>query len=62
MSEKVGVFWPFFENIFVPECRILMRTKKLNSPGNFTLENICLTFCRDFQADTLGLANDKADY
>ena len=61
MSEKNGCFLAFFENIFVPEGWILMRTKNVNSSDNFTLENICLTFCRDFRADTLGL-NDKADY
>ena len=63
-TRKSGCFLAFFENIFVPEGRILMRTKKLNSPGNFTLENICPTFCRAFRADTLGLtnANNKAHY
>ena len=32
---KVGVFWAYFANIFVPEGQILMTTKNLNSPGNF---------------------------
>ena len=57
----MGGFLAFFENIFVPEGWILMRTKNVNSSDNFTLKNICLTFCRDFRADTLGLI-DKADY
>ena len=61
--EKVGVFWPLFENIFVPESLILLRTNNFNSPYNFTLENICPTFYyRDFRGDTLGLTNDKVDY
>ena len=39
-TEKVGLFWLFFEDSAVPEGRMLMRTKNLDSPANFTLENI----------------------
>ena len=52
-TAKVGVFWLFFANRVVPEGRILMRTKNLDSPGDFTLENIYPTVCRAFQADIL---------
>ena len=37
-TEKVGVFWMFFEDSAVPEGRILMRIKNLDSPGDFTLK------------------------
>ena len=60
-TEEVGVFWPIFAIIFVPEGQILMRIKKLNSPGNFTSENVCSTFCRAYGDDILDLTNDKAD-
>ena len=58
----MGVFWPYFANIFVPEGQILMRTKNLNSPSNFALEIIFPTFCRAYGDDILDLTNDKADY
>ena len=50
-TEKVGFFWRFFANSVVPESRILMRTKNLDSPGDFTLENIYPTVCRAFRAE-----------
>ena len=57
-TEKVGVFWLFFEDSAVPEGRILMRTKKLDSPGDFTLENIYPTICRAFRAGNVPSSKD----
>ena len=62
MTVKVGVLWPYFANIFVPEGQILMTTKNLNSPGNFELETIFPTFCSAYGDDISDLTNDEADY
>ena len=59
---KVGVFWPYFANIVVPEGQILMTTKNLNSPGNFEMETLFLTFCSAYGDDISDLTNDEADY
>ena len=61
-TEKVGVFLLFFEDSAVPEGRILMRTKKLDSPGNFTLENIYPTVCRAFRAGYVPSSKDKVGF
>ena len=61
-DRKVGVLWPYFANIFVPEGQILMTTKNLNSPGNFEMETLFLTFCSAYGDDISDLTNDEADY
>ena len=61
-TEKLGVFWLFFEDSAVPEGRILMWTKKLDSPGNFTLENIYPTVCRAFRAGHVPSSKDKVGF
>ena len=57
-TEKLGVFWLFFEDSAVPEGRILIRTKNLDSPGNFTLEIIYPTVCRAFRAGNVPSSKD----
>ena len=61
-TEKVGVFCLFFEDSAVPEDRILMRTKNLDSPGNSTLENIYTTVCRACRAGDVPWSKDKAGF
>ena len=61
-NEKVGVFWLFFEDSAIPEGRILMRTKNLDSPGNFTLENIYPSVCRAFLAGHVPSSKDKVGF
>ena len=61
-TEKLGVFWLFFEDSAVPEGQILMRTKNLDSPGNFTLEIIYPTVCRAFRAGHVPSSKDKVGF
>ena len=60
-TEKVCVL-AVFKDSAVPEGRILMRTKNLDSLGNFTLENIYPTVCMAFRAGHVPSSKDKVGF